>query len=86
MTVRAKFRVLRHEQTLGSPRRINGDLVTPVHHAVVLNAVYGDGDPENERFFAATPNGEIKISMISEETAKTFQLGKAYYVDFIPAE
>lgn len=88
MAVRAKFTVLRHEQSLGSPRRdpATGHLVTPVYHAVVLNVVYAGGSPENDRFFAATPNGEIKLSMVSAEAAAQFELGAAFYVDFTRAE
>lgn len=88
MTTRAKFRVSRHEQSLGGPRRspVTGELEPVVLHAVVLHAVYDDGTPENQRFFAATPSGEIKLQMVSAEAAAAFELGQAYYVDFIKAE
>ena len=88
MSVRAKFTVQRHEQSLGGPRRdpATGQIVNPVYHTVVLNAVYAGGSDENDRFFAATPNGEIKIAMVSAETAALFELGAAYYVDFTRAE
>lgn len=52
---------------------------------VTLDAVI-DGSPENERFFAATPGGDINLFVLSEETAGRFEVGKEYFVDFTAAD
>jgi hypothetical protein len=44
------------------------------------------GSDENKSFYAATPSGTIELGTVNEEAAKQFELGKAYYVDFTPAE
>lgn len=41
------------------------------------------GSPENDRFYASTPAGQIQISTIREDH---FVPGKTYYVDFVEAE
>lgn len=48
--------------------------------------VSGDGSPENKTFHAATPGGSFEVTL-SEQAAKNlgaFELGKEYYVDFVP--
>jgi hypothetical protein len=44
------------------------------------------GSDENKRFYEATPSGSIELGTVNEEAAKHFELGKAYYIDFTPAE
>lgn len=52
-----------------------------------LRAVYSDGEPENNQFAEATPNGEITIMVDQNAEAKDFlQPGQFYYVDFTLAE
>ena len=46
-----------------------------------LNAV-----EENLIFGKATPAGSIAMLIKNKEAADSFELGKAYYVDFTPAE
>ena len=46
-----------------------------------FNAVYS-GSPENEKFFAATPAGSLKVSTIREGV---FEPGKSYYLDITEA-
>jgi hypothetical protein len=41
------------------------------------------GSEEDKKFFAATPSGSIKISTIISDT---FEVGKMYYIDFIPCD
>lgn len=53
---------------------------------VKLQPVYGDASPENKAFFEATPSGEITMHIKNQVAADAFELGKAYYVDFTPAE
>lgn len=45
-----------------------------------------DGSKENLDFFYYTPWGEIRIGTINGRAAQQFQVGHAYYVDFIPAK
>lgn len=52
---------------------------------VVLNPVSG-GTPENETFFAASPAGELRLTIDNPAGAEIFELGKEYYVDFTPAD
>lgn len=54
--------------------------------SVSLRAVYKDGDPENEAFFAATPAADVNLHVVRPEVAEKFQEGKFYYVDFTPVE
>ena len=52
--------------------------------SVTLQAVTS-GSPENESFFEATPNGQIRMSIVNDAALKQFEAGKEYYVDFSPA-
>lgn len=40
------------------------------------------GSDENKRFFAATPNGELKLSTVTDDQ---FVPGREYYLDLCPA-
>jgi hypothetical protein len=55
---------------------------------VELSAVGADGIPENERYHRYTPSGSLKISVDNPPVLEMFRssLGKAYYLDFSPAE
>lgn len=46
-----------------------------------FSAVVG-GSPENKEFFAATPSGDLKMTVRSP----MFEVGKQYFLDFTPAE
>lgn len=46
-----------------------------------FHAVTGDS-PENKKFFASTPTGELKFSAVNGEL---FEPGKDYYLDLSPA-
>jgi hypothetical protein len=72
--VRAKFKV-----TNVGPSQSNDG------HRIDLWAVYG-GSPENEVFFKYTPSGQISLQIVTDETAKFFEVGKEFYVDFTKAE
>lgn len=75
-TVRAKFTV-----SSKIPHGYGGTTVT-------LSAVYSnDPHSENKVFSDATPSGQISISIADGKPAlEAFELGKPYYVDFMPAE
>jgi hypothetical protein len=53
---------------------------------IKLSAVYSeDAEHENKKFWQATPSGELEMWITNEETAKFFELGAEYYLDFTPA-
>lgn len=76
MTVRAKFYVtsIQHHHT---PRR------EAVCAEVKLAPVYGD---ENKPWSEATPQGSISMLITNPAAIDAFELGKAYFVDFTPAD
>lgn len=92
MTVRAKFLVTKIESTIG--RRKSGqkdergyDKYEPAEmKTLVLNPVYGNGDPnhENSKFWDATPGGELRLNVVNPAAVAQFELGKEYYIDFTP--
>jgi len=43
-------------------------------------------DTENAQFTRATPWGEISLGIDNPAAIEQFEAGKAYYVDFSPAE
>lgn len=53
---------------------------SPFIYAAKFGVVYGDS-PENKAFFVATPQGEISVSTVREDS---FVVGSDYYVDFTP--
>jgi hypothetical protein len=87
--VRAKFRCIE----VGKKYSHTGEDGKDVFHTNVrLLPVFcnkrGGYDPpeENKAFYAATPSGEIVLSVVSEAAGSQFDPGKSYYVDFTPAE
>lgn len=50
---------------------------------VVLHPVYSDS-PENEKFFEATPSGEIEMVIKNDFAAQQFHMGQEFYIDFTP--
>lgn len=55
---------------------------------VKLSVVYEPTPPETEnaKFTKATPSGEITMRVDNPAAAVQFEPGKAYYVDFTPAD
>jgi hypothetical protein len=75
MSVRAKFKLDRHETTL-----YGKDEVRTLEFSVAT----ADSE-ENKRFFKYTPYGTVKLGILNKEAWEHFELGKEYYVDFTPA-
>lgn len=69
--VRMKFLCEEKVQTVGGYR-------------IKLQAAYGGSD-ENDKFFNATPWGQMEVSTLNERAAAMFVPGKYYYADFTPA-
>lgn len=82
--VRAKFTVNSITRTQGTAWVDNKPVPQEVQ-TIKLYPVTGGSD-ENKSFFASTPSGSIELGTINIEAAKQFELNKAYYVDFSPAE
>ncbi len=40
------------------------------------------GSKENEEFYQYTPSGKVELGIVNEESAKEFEIGKEYYVEF----
>ena len=54
-------------------------------YSVKLNPVTS-GSEENKAFYAATPGGQIDLSVLDAEIGKRFPVGSEVFVDFTPAE
>ena len=68
--VRAKFKCV-------SRTEYEGGNVEFVFAAVYSN----DPNHENKRFWDATPNGELKMT-VANRAAQIFKVGQEYYLDF----
>jgi len=99
-TVRAKFTCNAVKHTLSSKAVLDAD-GAPVKderghatyepctlYTVEMSPVYGNGDPnhENTKFWQASPSGSLSLGTINETAAKSFTLGKQYYIDFTEAD
>lgn len=87
MSVRAKFRCMSVGKQYSYTDAENNDVF---HYSVRLLPVLGNKrghgfSEENKKFYAATPSGEIEMSMVSETAIALFEPGKSYYVDFTEA-
>lgn len=78
ITVKTKFVVQKIERTAGGPG--GSELQT-----ITLAPVSADS-PENALFWAYTPVGEIQLGTVKAGAAAVFDISKAYYVEFTPAE
>lgn len=79
MSVRAKFKVNEiTEHAYGSQ----------LMKTVRLQPVLKDADPESEnsKFWAASPNGEIRLGTLNLDAAAQFEINGEYYVTFERAD
>ena len=70
--VRAKFIISEKKETAGGQFEIKG------------NAVYG-GSEENDKYFAATPFGELVLGVLNAAASEQLIVGQEYYLDLTPA-
>lgn len=42
------------------------------------------GSPEDKAFWDATPSGSLQLGVVNQEAWQLFELGKSYYLDFLP--
>jgi len=78
MAVRAKFKVA--SVTL----QPHWDIAKGLTHTIKLQPVT-TGSDENKAFYAATPSGQIELSILNDEIGKQFEIGSEYYIDFTKA-
>lgn len=57
---------------------------SPTGATLKLDTVYDSTIPEDQRFAKATPSGHIEISVDNPAAVEFLELGKAFYVDFVP--
>lgn len=76
--VRAKFKVqsISRAQGWGQHKEVQTIKLAPVT----------GGSPENDAFYAATPGGQIELSTVRAEAAGEFDLGREFYIDFVPVD
>jgi hypothetical protein len=94
MAVRAKFKVAEFKSHLQDklidPKGGYGaENVEKVEiRTIVLNPVYGNGDPEHEntKFWNASPSGRIELGTVNPAAWQAFELGCEYYVEFTKAD
>jgi hypothetical protein len=53
---------------------------------VKLTASYDKASPEDVSFSAATPTGDLNITVTNPAVIGTFTPGASYYLDLVPAE
>lgn len=86
MSVRAKFR-LNSYTTEMFDKWEDGKAIGKVEKRTLnFTPVYGDGSGENREFWDATPTGSLQLGVVNQAAWRDFQLGKAYYLDFTPAD
>lgn len=80
MSVRAKFYVseVKHQATPGS------DPCATIVMAPVFGT-YGDGKV-NESWSRYTPSGKLEMTVTNPAAIEKFEVGRAYFVDFTPAD
>lgn len=79
--IRAKFRVA---DIKAAPINVtkHGQSVLVDGKIVTLYPVTADDCQENAEFYAATPNGQIQLSILNPASAAAFESGKIFMVDF----
>lgn len=79
--VRAKMMCVERKQLYAG----SGALEENSTWTIRLQPVYGDS-PENKEWSKWTPSGEVSLQITNPKAVDQFQLGQAYFVDFVPVE
>lgn len=79
MTVRAKLRLTKVTDSKWGPSY-------PAVRTLRFEAQYDSSIPEDQRFQQATPSGHCELQIDNPAALAQFEHGKAYYVDFSPAD
>lgn len=96
MTVRAKFTCSGIHQFPSSRETDDGRLEPCVASKISMSAVYespapdskdrGNAALENRIFGRATPSAALEMTILNDEAASQFKVGKSYYIDFSSAD
>jgi len=86
MRVRAKFRLIAQKNSESSIFKDGKWIPGVVTSLEFIPVMASDKDPENRKFWEATPSGKIELNIVNPEAVKEFELLKEYYVDFTLAE
>lgn len=93
MTVRCKFTVVEKNEFPAHQEKDGGGYEAVVGTKVRLAAVYesspeakGQACEENRIFGKATPSAAVEMTLFNQAAADTLKTGRAYYVDFTPAD
>ncbi len=79
MSVRAKFKVSEITEHAYGQQLMKTIKLVPVFKS-------DDPDSENSRFWAASPNGEIRLGTINMDAAAQFEINAEFYIDFTKVE
>jgi hypothetical protein len=96
MTVRAKFVCSGIHQFPSSRETDGGKIEACIASKISMSAVYesppqdskdrGNAAVENRIFGRATPSAALEMTIMNDEAAAKFKVGKSYYLDFSPAD
>lgn len=76
--VRAKFKCVKIERTMGAGQEMQTICLAPVYST--------DEDDENAKFWKYTPSGRIELGTVNKAAGDNFELDREYYIDFTRAE
>ncbi len=79
MSVRAKFKVSEITEHAYGEKLMKTIKLAPVYKS-------DDPEDENSKFWAASPNGEIRLGTINMDAAAQFTINANFYIDFTPAD
>ena len=77
MNTRCKFKCVSKREYEGW-----GKAPVPKFYEYEFQVVTG-GSHENDMFFASTPSGSLKVSVVRDDS---FDVGKEYYLDFLTVQ
>lgn len=86
MVVRCKFRLIAQKNSEGSLYKDGKWTSGVVTSLEFMPVTASDKNPENKKFWEATPSGLIRLDVVNPEAVKEFELLKEYYIDFTPVE
>jgi hypothetical protein len=84
---RVKFRVTEINRSMGG-RYIEtekGRELVPCEVRTIRMQPVAGNSPENEKFWAGTPCGQIEITCVNAAAVEPFDLEREFFVDFTPA-
>lgn len=83
--LRAKIRIGNVIDDKNTVNTGDGDKQEKIQERIVAHAVYGQGDV-NERWSKWTPSLHLDMMITNDKAWGQLEVGKEYYLDFIPVE